>query len=695
MRSAVKGWRGVIWVTAIVVVLVLVLRSLQLWQGLEWFAYDQLYQLRRAEPVDTRLVIVGIDESDIQQLKTYPLTDRDLTNLLRKINNQKPRVIGLDIVRDLPVEPGHQELLDFYIQTPNLLGMAQVGVGKQGIAPPPILKDNDQVASANLPVDGDGTVRRGFMAVPTLNPSADPLLSLGLFSALKYLETEPEANLKVPEVISQPIYFQGNDGGYVGADDGGDQVLINFRRTDLYGTTNFQTVSLMSVLNNKIPANLFTDRLVLVGITAVSKQDFIPTSLDRAWGKPFSQTAGVEVHAQIASHFLSAVIDGRPTIRIWSDQAESVWIALWALIGSLTVWKLRLRNSPLALLLKASLFIFLFTGFLLAISYAEFLNGAWIPLVPPWIALVLASVSMAVYIYVDRIRENEERFRSITETTPVAILVIEPQTDTILYANSLTKDTFGLEEVVGLSVPKLFYDKEDWKNICANFSETGKVSGYELPCRHRDLTPLWMIANLRAFRRDGQLAFLLSLSDVTTLKETEASLRRAEESYRGIFENAVEGIFQATPNNSLVRVNSSFAKLFGYRSIQEMMTKMPNRNRLYADMDTRDEFYKMMETTTEIAGFEYRAYRADKSVIWIKESTRAVFNEAGGLLYYEGIVEDVTQRRRQEEQLKRQVAELQVEIDESRRARQVQEITESDFFRELQAEADLLRPSDD
>lgn len=685
MWSAIRSWRGVWWVVPVVLTLVLAGRSLQLWQTAEWAFYDQLYQLRAAEPPERRIVIVGIDETDIQELGTYPVPDGVLADLLRKIEAQRPRVIGLDIVRDLPVGAGHEDLVQFYKNTPHLVGIAQVALGNQAIAPPPALAEKGQVSAANLPIDADGTVRRAFMGLPSLAPQAEPLLGLGLFTALKYLEGEP--SLPFAEVIEKPQLFSGNDGGYVGADAGGDQVIVNFRRS----AEGFATVPMRAVLKGQVASDLFRDRLVLVGITAVSKQDFKPTSLDRAWGKPFSQTAGVEIHAQIASHFLSAALDGRHTIKSWAEYQEWLWIAGWAIAGSLWVWHIRHTASPLQFTGLAALGLALESLVLLGCYIWAFGEGWWIPVVPPWLALGLSGLGTAVYIYVDQLRENEQRFRSIAETTPVAILVVDPKKETVLYANSLGESQFFGGNIKGKLVTDIFEQPEDWHNLVQTLRKEGAVSGYELPCRPADGAPMWAIAAMRPLRRDGEPALLLTLSDVTALKQTTESLRRAEASYRSIFENAIEGIFQASPDNTLIRINDSFAKMFGYASAQEMLATVRRFNSLYADAETEAEFQRLMAEQLEILGWEYRALKRDRSIIWIRQSARTVRNQNGDPLYYEGIVEDVSQRRRQEEELKRQMAELQVEIDESRRAKQVAEITETDFFKQLQAEADALR----
>ncbi|MFP4102990.1 CHASE2 domain-containing protein [Coleofasciculus sp.] len=132
-------------------------------QTFEWTFYDQFFRLRPREAVDPRIVVVTIDESDITQIGTWPIPDAVLAQLLRKINAQKPRAIGLDLYRDLPVEPGHQELVEVFQTTPNLIGVEKF-IGET-VAPPPTLKQLAQVAMTDVVLDADGKIRRGLLSV--------------------------------------------------------------------------------------------------------------------------------------------------------------------------------------------------------------------------------------------------------------------------------------------------------------------------------------------------------------------------------------------------------------------------------------------------------------------------------------------------------------------------------------------------
>jgi PAS domain S-box-containing protein len=133
-----------------------------------------------------------------------------------------------------------------------------------------------------------------------------------------------------------------------------------------------------------------------------------------------------------------------------------------------------------------------------------------------------------------------------------------------------------------------------------------------------------------------------------------ADKTRAEARYRDIFDNAVEGIFQTTLEGYFLRVNPALARIYGYESPAEVLREQPNANgRLYVEARRRQEFRDLFDERDTIVGFESRVYRRDGGIVWIAERARAVRDERGDILYFEGFVEDVTARKTAEESLKR------------------------------------------
>ncbi|MGV2826841.1 PAS domain S-box protein [Myxosarcina sp. GI1(2024)] len=164
-----------------------------------------------------------------------------------------------------------------------------------------------------------------------------------------------------------------------------------------------------------------------------------------------------------------------------------------------------------------------------------------------------------------------------------------------------------------------------------------------------------------------------------------------------MFENALEGIFQSTPEGKYISLNPAMARILGYDSPEEMIDRIGDiSSQVYVDAQRRKQFeFQLRRRNGEVKNWQDLVYRRDKTVIWIEEDTRAVSDSQGNLLYYEGIVRDISDRKRQEEQLQKQLQDLRIEIDQNKREKDVAQITQSDYFQELQAEAESLRFDDD
>ncbi|HIK53442.1 MAG TPA: CHASE2 domain-containing protein [Oscillatoriales cyanobacterium M59_W2019_021] len=365
-------------------------------QLLEWAAMDRFFRWRAIEATDPRIAIVGINESDISEIGQWPMPDTYLAELIEKIDAQKPAAIGLDLYRDLPVEPGHQTLVRTMKATPNLFGVEKL-VGDP-VAPPPTLKELDRVGISDLISDADGKIRRVLMSAE--DESGTPRLGLGVMLALQYLEKreielEPgkgNGHLKLGRALFVPL--TGKEGNYWESDDvAGYQTILNYRGAK----DRFPSASLMDVLEGRVPPDFFRDRLVFIGATAKSLNDFFftPYSSDLSQDQP--QMEGVVIHANIASQILSSALDGRPLIRVWTHTGQGVWILVWSSLGAAGTWGLlqitqsHHRSIGIG---GVGLTIFLAGGLLYGICYTAFEFGWLIPAVSPLVAFALSAVAV-------------------------------------------------------------------------------------------------------------------------------------------------------------------------------------------------------------------------------------------------------------------------------------------------------------
>ncbi|MGH7939527.1 MAG: SpoIIE family protein phosphatase [Limisphaerales bacterium] len=140
-----------------------------------------------------------------------------------------------------------------------------------------------------------------------------------------------------------------------------------------------------------------------------------------------------------------------------------------------------------------------------------------------------------------------------------------------------------------------------------------------------------------------------------------------KENYYGIFDHLIEGIFRTTPDGHYMMANVALAHIYGYDSPADLIANITDiAHSLYVESGRREEFVELMQGNDVITGFESKIYRKDQTVIWIAENCRAVRDAEGKALYYEGTVEDITERKHAEEQIRRTTAELSRSREELR-----------------------------
>jgi diguanylate cyclase (GGDEF)-like protein/PAS domain S-box-containing protein len=396
-------------------------------QGWELAALDQLFCLRPREAIDRRIVIVGISEADLKRTGTWPIPDRQMALLLKRIQSYQPRVIGLDIYRDLPVPPGYEALQQAYKSMPNLVGIEQIRDSTRmgvGIPAPRTLAERQQVGFNNIVLDVDGKARRGLLYW-TLD-SGVTFPSFALKTALEYLKVEGIVPQEAPNSpddlqLGRGIFrrFEENDGAYVGADDGGYQILSNPRGA----AGSFLTVSMTDVLGGKVSPTIFHDRIVLIGSTAISLKDFFYTSYSSNLpGASPQSIAGVELQANYISQIISAALEGRSLLQVWAKPWQWVWVLFWAWVGAEIVWQLRAPRR------FAPAIAFCSSG-LVGLCFLAFLAGWWIPLIPPLMALTGAAVGITAHLahLEEELKRSKEFLNSIINTIPDPVFVKDGQ----------------------------------------------------------------------------------------------------------------------------------------------------------------------------------------------------------------------------------------------------------------------------
>jgi PAS domain S-box-containing protein len=149
----------------------------------------------------------------------------------------------------------------------------------------------------------------------------------------------------------------------------------------------------------------------------------------------------------------------------------------------------------------------------------------------------------------------------------------------------------------------------------------------------------------------GEISIRLDSKDelsmvVQSFNSVAIALRESEEKYRSIFENSVDGIFQTTVTGQYLSANLALAKIYGYESVGQMLIEIADtKTQLYVEADRRQQFQELMEVNSTITNFESQAYKRDRTMIWISENVRALRDQNNQIIYYEGTVEDISQRK--------------------------------------------------
>ncbi|MBI4191915.1 MAG: EAL domain-containing protein [Betaproteobacteria bacterium] len=175
---------------------------------------------------------------------------------------------------------------------------------------------------------------------------------------------------------------------------------------------------------------------------------------------------------------------------------------------------------------------------------------------------------------------------------------------------------------------------------------------YRIQCR--DGATKWVWERGAGVTDDGDKVLTLEgfIEDITERKLSTQALQQAERSFRSIFENATEGIFQTLPDGRYLNINPALARIYGYDSPAELIASIGDiQHQRYIDPTRRDDFMRLMQEHDVVTNFVSEIRRKDNDQIWISENARAVRDEAGNLLFYEGTVEDVTESKLNQEKL--------------------------------------------
>lgn len=508
---------------------VLGVRFLGLLQPFELAAFDLFIQQRPSDSPDPRIVLVTIDDPDIEAMGSWPLSDADMAAMLDKIRGYNPRLIGLDIYRDISVGTGSTALNRIFETTPNLIGIEKLADSNSlGVNPPETLDALGQVGFNNVILDVDGRVRRSILF---WRVEDEIHRSFALQLALAYLETE-ERGMEIRSEPPHSIMLGGtalpalkpSSGSYVGVDAGGYQILHLPRQHP----QPFRSVSLTQLMAGEVEAEFFRDRIVLIGSTAASLKDFFLTSHTDSFGGSARSISGVELQGLFVSQLLGVALNGRSPMRVLNEPIEIIWISGWAVLGVGMSWKLRRSKRVIWLVLAVS-------AGLIGGCFLAFLGHWWMPLVPSLLTLWGGSLSIMLHTaYLqEELRKSKEFLQSVIDTIPDPVFVKDRSQHWVVLNSAFSRFVghapINLLNQNDFTIFPVEQAQKLWEQDQHTFN-TGEPSETEAALTNLN-GHTYQVAVKRSLHKDaaGNRFLVGIIHDITRQKQVEVELRRQTE----------------------------------------------------------------------------------------------------------------------------------------------------------------------
>jgi|GEM_PF-542973 len=256
------------------------------------------------------------------------------------------------------------------------------------------------------------------------------------------------------------------------------------------------------------------------------------------------------------------------------------------------------------------------------------------------------------------LKRSEQKFRGVFENAAVGIALVDMDGN-IQRTNPSLSQMLGYtsDELENLSFLEITHpdDQEiDYKRYQSLVNN--ETDYYQLEKRYlrKDGEIIWgrLTVSMIFDNNEDPVYAIGMVENINSRKKTELALRKSEEEYRNLFKNAIEGIYQSTPEGKLVNANPAMAQIVGYESPEELLSNIRDiTTQLYVDPKDREKLQQLLRDEGEVKNFETKIYRKDGSKIWISISTRLITNRDGQQLY-EGTIENITQRKQAENQLR-------------------------------------------
>jgi CHASE2 domain-containing sensor protein len=390
--------------------LIIPLRATGLIQPFEWLCLDTFLRLRPIEEPDNRLTIVQINDSDltylqeINELEVDSISDRALANAIEEISVNNPAAIGIDVIRDISVGKGREQLKQIVHSHRNVIEIYKAYPPDPSPSPSALGLPPEQSGFVDGLNDADGRERRAIIAEPISYKYSLPYHLTRLYLA--------NQNIQIVSASKDLVKFSNGkdfpslipvDGKYDRDDINNFQTLINYR----HNAIPFQKISLKDILTKSYKSELIKNRVILIGYTATSRGDSINTNaiLDPQQTKEPDQTEhqakisnilyGVESHAHITSQLISYALDRRVNLMPLNDIYDAIWLISCIILGLLVPKIIAKVTSTKN---TSTLFIVSLVTYLSGIIFLMFvliLLGIWVPIAATFLTFIISTPLLA------------------------------------------------------------------------------------------------------------------------------------------------------------------------------------------------------------------------------------------------------------------------------------------------------------
>lgn len=464
----------------VIAAVVILVRTSGWLQAPELLVYDAVRTAWAQQAPRDRVLLVGMTEADIRRWR-YPLNDGLLADLLERLASWHPRVIGVDIYRDIPVPPGTDRLAAVLKSHPEIVWGFKLAEGSDpahpGILPPGPLINTNRIALTDIAVDPGDVVRRGLVFA---DDGVKNYPGLGMALAQGYLagdrirlEPGPDDTLRLGKALIAPL--DEVRGPYIRFDSGGYQVLLEY-----YGGAQPFPRSTVADIMDHDRSGLVAGKAILVGDMLESVKDFFVTPFSTGFGAA-DHVYGFEVHAHLADQLIEQALAGTPPLAGLTRVYENAWIWGWAVAGAILGLTIR---SAFAAAAGSGIGV----AGIAAIVYVAFSQALLLPFLPAAMAWIGAAGLTNQLLYAASNRARARLRRSFEHYLP------RPVVDRMVASETLPRlggehreisvlftDVAGFTTFSEAMVPEALatLTNEYFEGVCAEiFAQGGLVNAF-------------------------------------------------------------------------------------------------------------------------------------------------------------------------------------------------------------------------